>query len=129
MNENLQNLIEQLKSVIAEHPVIVEYLTAKQAYIDDKSLIAKANEYNVQRQILESESKKENKDEQLIESVKARLDTVYNEISGSHTARRLVEAEDDANEFYNDIIKQLQSVVSPEHDDCSGNCSSCGGCH
>lgn len=134
MNENLHSLIEQLKSVIATHPIIVEYLAAKQAYIDDKTLISKAGEYNVQRQVLEMESQKEEKDEQLLESVRARLEVLYNEISESPTARRLIEAEDDANEFYGEIVRELQSVVNPESDsacgggDCGG-CSGCSGCH
>lgn len=129
MNENIRKLVEQLKSTIAQDPVIVEYLEAKRAYINDKTLVNKANEYNVQRQILESESQKETKDEQLVESVKARLDKLYKEISESDTAHRLVDAEDGVNEFYNEIVAVLQSVVAPEHGDCSGQCSSCGGCH
>ncbi|NLN55607.1 MAG: YlbF family regulator [Clostridiales bacterium] len=130
MNEELQSLVEQLKEVISNHPVIVEYLAAKQAYIDDKSLISKANEYNVQRQVLETESRKEDKDDLLIESVKARLEVLYNDISNSPAAHRLIEAEDDANEFYNEIIKDLQSVVIPESDSsCGGDCDCCSGCH
>ncbi len=129
MTENLRILIEQVKLAIAEEPEIIEYLAAKRAYIGDKTLSVKANEYNVQSMIMESESKKAEKDEQLIESVKARLDALYQEISGSETARRLIEAEEGANEFYNEIVSELQSVIAPEGGGCGGHCSSCEGCH
>ncbi len=131
MNVNTLKATEELKKLIAEEPAVKEYLSARDAYVADKELITLANEYNVQRSVYETEEAKDEKDELLLTSISARLDTLYEKITSSEVSKRFMKAEEDVNVLYNDIVNSLQSVVVPEHehDHCSGNCASCGGCH
>lgn len=131
MNVNTLKAVEELKKLIAEEEAVKEYLSARDAYVADKELITLANEYNVQRSVYETEEAKDEKDQLLLDSISARLDTLYEKITSSEVSKRFMDAEQGVNVLYNDIVNSLQSVVVPEHshDHCSGNCASCGGCH
>ncbi len=134
MEKNISELIEKLKLLITESEVLKEYTAARDEYSADKALSQMTSEYNAQLFILENESKggEDEKDDLLISSVKARLDKLYGEISSSELTRRLIQAEDELNLFYNTIFNELKSVAYPEEPDgggCAGDCSACGGCH
>lgn len=130
MNTNTAKLINDLKEALVNEEAVKEYLAARDAYVADKTIVTLANEYNVQREVYENESAKAEKDTLLLTSIKSRLDTLEKQITEKETATRLFAAEDGINQLYNGIFQALQSVVVPEHHDgCSGNCSSCGGCH
>lgn len=129
MNDKTALQTEQLRAALAEDPVIKGYLAAKEAYIADKEIVKLANEYNVQLEIYETENAKEEKDALLLDSVKARLDAIYEQISASPTAKALFESESAVNKLYGEIVSRLQSLVVPEeHHHCSGDCSGCHGC-
>lgn len=129
MNDKIALLTEELRNALAEDPAVVGYLAAKEAYIADKDIVKLANEYNVQREIYETEDAKEEKDTLLLDSVRARLDAIYEQISASQTAKALFESEDAVNRLYGEIVNRLQSLVVPEdHHHCSGDCSGCHGC-
>ena len=129
MNDKIALLTEELRNALAEDPVVAGYLAAKEAYIADKEIVKLANEYNVQREIYETEDAKEEKDTLLLDSVRARLDAIYEQISASQTAKALFESEDAVNRLYGEIVNRLQSLVVPEeHRHCGGDCAGCHGC-
>ena len=129
MNDKIALLTEELRNALAEDPAVVGYLAAKEAYIADKEIVKLANEYNVQREIYETEDAKEEKDTLLLDSVRARLDAIYEQISASQTAKALFESEDAVNRLYGEIVNRLQSLVVPEeHRHCDGDCAGCHGC-
>ena len=129
MNDKIARLTEELRSALAEEPAVTNYLAAKDAYIADKEIVRLANEYNVQREIYETENAKEEADTLLLDSVKARLDKLYEQIAASQTAKALFESEDAVNALYGEIVNRLQSLVVPEeHHHCGGDCAGCHGC-
>ncbi len=129
MNDKIAILTEELRNALAEDPVVTGYLAAKEAYIADKEIVKLANEYNVQREIYETEDAKQEKDTLLLDSVRARLDAIYEQISASQTAKALFESEDAVNRLYGEIVNRLQSLVVPEeHRHCGGDCAGCHGC-
>lgn len=133
MNEKLREKFEEFLALLAADSDIIEYKAAKENYENDKNIISKINEYNVQASILEQESAKENKDTLLIESIRKRVNELYNEITEKETMKRMTAAEDKLSLIFSEINMGLQSVINPEgmcHDDgCGGGCSTCGGCH
>ncbi|MBR5031730.1 MAG: YlbF family regulator, partial [Clostridia bacterium] len=72
MNDKIARLTEELRAALAEEAAVKNYLAAKEAYIADEEIVRLANEYNVQREIYETESSKEEADTLLLDSVKAR---------------------------------------------------------
>lgn len=129
MNDKIARLTEELRSALAEEAAVKNYLSAKEAYIADEEIVRLANEYNVQREIYETESSKEEADTLLLDSVKARLDKLYEQIAASQTAKALFESEDAVNALYGEIVNRLQSLVVPEeHRHCGGDCAGCHGC-
>jgi len=129
MNGKIALLTEELRNALAEDPAVTGYLAAKAAYIADKEVVKLANEYNVQREIYETESAKAEKDTLLLDSVKARLDAIYEQISASSTAKALFASEEQLNRLYGEVVGRLQSLVVPEeHHHCGGDCAGCHGC-
>ena len=129
MNDKTARLTEELRSALAEEEAVKNYLAAKEAYVADRDIVKLANEYNVQREIYETESAKEEKDVLLLDSVKARLDKLYEQIAASQTAKALFESEDTVNALYGNVVGRLQSLVVPEeHRHCGGDCAGCHGC-
>ena len=129
MNDKIALLTEELRNALAEDPAVTGYLAAKAAYIADKEVVKLANEYNVQREIYETESAKAEKDTLLLDSVKARLDAIYEQISASSTAKALFASEEQLNRLYGEVVGRLQSLVVPEeHHHCGGDCAGCHGC-
>ena len=111
MNDKIARLTEELRSALAEEDAVKNYIAAKAAYIADEEIVRLANEYNVQREIYETESSKEEADTLLLDSVKARLDKLYEQIAASQTAKALFESEDAINALYGEIVSRLQSLV------------------
>jgi cell fate (sporulation/competence/biofilm development) regulator YlbF (YheA/YmcA/DUF963 family) len=133
MNEKLREKFEEFLALLEADSDIIEYKAAKENYENDKNIISKINEYNVQASILEQESTKPEKDTLLIESIRKRVNELYNEITEKESMKRMTAAEDKLSMIFSEINVGLQSVINPEgmcHDDgCGGSCSTCGGCH
>jgi cell fate (sporulation/competence/biofilm development) regulator YlbF (YheA/YmcA/DUF963 family) len=133
MNEKLKEKFEEFLALLEADSDIIEYRAAKEAYENDKTVISKINEYNVQTSILEQESAKEQKDTLLIENIKKRINELYSEITEKEVMKRMTAAEDKLSMIFSEINMGLQSVINPEgmcHDEgCGGGCSTCGGCH
>ncbi len=130
MND-IKTLTNQLKQALADMDEVKEYIAARDAYMSNGELITLVNEYNVQCKVLDTEGTKPDADEMLVSSIKARIETLYTQITENPVAKAFAEKEAAIAEIYNGIYDELQSVVVPKHnhDSCGGNCSSCHGCH
>lgn len=130
MNEQLKALTEQLKNALAETAEVKEYLAARDAYMSDGDLITLVNEYNVQSKVYDTEASKTEPDQILLASIRARVETLYNQITENPHAKEFADKEGTLATIYNEIYDTLQSLVVPEHHhDCNGDCSGCHGCH
>lgn len=133
MNEKLREKFEEFLALLEADSDIIEYKAAKENYENDRNIISKVNEYNVQVSILDQESAKENKDTLLIESIRKRVNELYNEITEQDAMKRMTAAEDKLAMIFSEINMGLQQIINPEgmcHDEgCGGGCSTCGGCH
>lgn len=133
MNEKLKSKFEEFLAELNNDADIIEYKAAKEVYEGDKYVSTKVSEYNVQATLLEQENNKADKDTLLIESLKKRSSELYNEISSLESMKRMTAAEEKMSQIFGEINSGLQNTIAPEmgcHDsDCSGGCSTCGGCH
>ncbi len=133
MTESLQNAVEQLKKALSESEELKKYNAAKEAYNGDKKLMSLVNEYNLQAAILEQEGRKpENeKDAELIQSISQRLRALYDEIDDNPRLLEMRKAEDELSLVINSINLAVQYTVAPESagQECTHDCSTCGGCH
>ncbi|MBP3580845.1 MAG: YlbF family regulator [Clostridia bacterium] len=107
-------------------------------------LKAKLDEFKVQKKVYDIESQKEENDENLLDAISARMETLYSEITQHPEMKAYTKAEDELNVLMSAINMTITSYISPEnltsetqYDDsddeenggCTHNCSTCKGCH
>ncbi|PKM63108.1 MAG: hypothetical protein CVU97_01755 [Firmicutes bacterium HGW-Firmicutes-21] len=131
MNDRLKASFEEFLSQLDSDADIAEYRAAKEVYENDSFVVTKINEYNVQNSLLEQENAKADMDTLLIESLKKRIDELYNEITESASMKRMTAAEEKMGIIFSEINMGLQSIINPDAEGggCGGGCSSCSGCH
>lgn len=129
MDNYLNALLDNLGMALQNEPVVVEYLEAKKAYMEDTETASAVSEYNVQRMLLEEQQLQGEQDSVLIESIESRTKVLYEKIMAAESMKKLAVAENKLNELLNEINHKIMSFIIPESNSCSGDCHSCHGCH
>lgn len=132
MDEKMKEALEAFLNALRESDAVVHYNNVKEAYTADGELITLVNEYNMQGQLLRDEGAKPERDDALIEQITEKLKETYDAIMRNEHMLAMQEAEQKISEIVSDIDRGIRSVIMPEDVEggaCTGNCSSCGGCH
>lgn len=130
MDNYLKTLLESFGEALKESDVVVEYTTAREAYMQDTEITAAVSEYNVQRMLLDEQQMKPDADGNLVDSIQSRVNVLYDKIMGSDNMKRLAAAENGLNALLAEINKEIMSYIIPDSgEDCGGDCSHCHGCH
>jgi len=136
-------IAKTLGEKLAESEEYKRFCATRDKCRENKVLKAKLDEFKVQKSILDIESEKpENeKDENLIDAISARVETLYAEITGDPEMKAYNKAEDDLNILMTAINMTITSYINPqdiatpedaaygEDGGCTHNCSTCKGCH
>ncbi len=112
------------------------YLAAKDANDNDAELQRLISEFNMGRMKLNREMSSENKDDAKISELNAEIRRLYGEIMTNENMIAYNEAKAEMDKMLDQITTIITAsangedpeTCSAEHN-CSGNCSSCGGCH
>lgn len=126
----------KLGAAIQEDPRFIHYAAAKLANDNDEDLQNKIGQFNVIRMNLDTALSAEDKDEAKVQELNEQLRALYGEIMGSEAMQKYNEAKTVLDAMINDInsiIMQCVEGADPEtvevHTNCTGSCSTCGGCH
>lgn len=125
-----------LGAAIQQDERYIAYIKAALANDKDEELQAKIGEFNLVRMSLDKALSDENKDEAKVQELNEQLRNLYTEIMNGErmTEYNAAKAKLDTlmNEV-NSIIAQCVDGADPEtvepQTQCSGSCSTCGGCH
>ncbi len=131
--------------VISAARQLGEALQADEAYIrfakatldseNDTVLQDKIGKFNLSRMNLDNELSKEQRDDEAVKKMNEELRGLYNEIMEHPTMKEYNEARAAVDKILSDvnaIITMCAQGADPktcEISDCTGNCSTCGGCH
>lgn len=132
MDEKLKEALENFLNALRDCDAVKHYTAVKEAYIADGELVTLINEYNMQGQMLRDEGAKPERDDVLIGEITDKLKETYDAIMMNARMQEMQQAEQVISEIISDIDRGIRSVVMSEDVEggaCSGNCSSCGGCH
>lgn len=119
----IMKLAEELGKLIKENDAIIKADEAERKYNDDTVLQAKIDEYGAQQTAIT-----ETKDQEFRHAISERMEKLYNEITESETYKEFLGAREGVSELMNTVNETINFAVTGKHS-CSGNCSSCGGCH
>lgn len=128
----MKQALEQFLNALRDCEAVKNYQAAKDRYIADGELITLVNEYNMQGQMLRDEGAKPERDDVLIGQITEKLKETYDAIMRNENMVAFQQAEQAVSELISDVDRGIRSVVMPEDVEggaCSGNCSTCGGCH
>lgn len=114
-----------------------EYMKAKTANDNDEKLQSMIHDFEMKRMEISLEAgKKDDKDEKRVESLNAELQNLYTEIMQNKNMIEFSVKRDEMDDLLNQITTILTMCANGEDPDtcepshnCSGDCSSCGGCH
>ena len=132
MTTEILKLAKELGKLIAASEEVKAANAAKEAYETDATIQARITEYNAHNKALAEEYKKSEHDEELMTSIKKRIGELYNEIIDNPVYQHYMAAQEGVGELMNLVNDEINFEVTgerPSASACSGNCSSCGGCH
>ena len=131
------DLTRQLGAAIQADPTYIAYALAKEQNDKDEALQALIGEFNLQRMSLNQELQKEEaeKSQSKIESLNTSLQELYGKIMENESMSRF----NDAKTALDEVVSRVNSILlmcingedpaTCEPSNCSGSCSTCGGCH
>ena len=132
------DIIEQTRKLGAAIQKTEEYkrfMSAKEKNDNDAELQQQIGDFNLLKMQLDAEYEKEDKDEAKILEINEKIVALYNEIVLSESMSEYnaaYEAYRALTDKISNILLMCENGEDPETCEpsaCTGNCSSCGGCH
>lgn len=126
----------ELGKVLQADERYIRYAKAMLESEKNEALQAKIGEFNLTRMNLDKElNKDDKKDEELVKQLNTKLRELYDEVMNEPTMVEFNESRAEIDKILNDvnaIITMSVQGADPETCElsaCTGDCSSCGGCH
>jgi len=125
-----------LGAAIQQDERYIEFAKATLANDKDEALQAKIGEFNLVRMSLDKALSEEEQDNDKVQALNEQLRNLYTEIMNGESMTKYNEAKaklDNLMNEVNSIIAQCVDGADPEtvepQTQCTGSCSTCGGCH
>lgn len=131
----VEKLTRELGKAIQEDVRYKAYYAAKEENDKDETLQAKIGEFNVIRMNLDAELQKEERDNEAVKELNQKLRDIYGEVMNTESMKKFNMAKQGMDMMMNEvntIISMCTDGADPdtcEVTNCTGSCSTCGGCH
>ena len=103
---------------------------ARKAYESDETVMKLMTEYEVQQKAINLEAMKDERSEDLLKSIQARIDAIYEQIVSTEVYKALEAAQNEVNDLMELVNTTITFNITGEMpSSCTHDCSSCGGCH
>ena len=128
-------LTRKLGAAIQDTDEYKRFMAAKEANDNDKALQQQIGDFNLLKMQLDAEYEKEEKDEAKLLEINEKIVSLYNTIiegKAMSEYNAAYEAYRALTDKISNILLMCENGEDPatcEPSSCSGNCSSCGGCH
>lgn len=128
-------LTRQLGAAIQQTEEYKRFMAAKEKNDADEQLQKQIGDFNLLKMQLDAEHEKEAKDEAKILEINEQIVALYNEIVSGEAMSEYnaaYEAYRTLTDKISNILLMCENGEDPatcEPSSCTGNCSSCGGCH
>ena len=131
MNEKVQAKAKELAQEIAVSKEFINMRLAEEAAMNDPEMMRLSAKYYEKYQEMQDATGEDKPDFEKIAALSKELEQVQLDMRALPLAKAMQDARNIFTMMMNMINEELQSVISPESSGsgCSGNCSSCGGCH
>lgn len=134
--EQILEMAKELGRAIQQDERFVKVQMAQACADEDEALQALIGEFNLKRMAINAESAKgEEQDEEKLRALNVEIREVYAKVMANESMAAYNEAKTEMDKLTNAvgaILNMAAQGLDPDDYDehsCSGNCSSCGGCH
>ena len=133
--ERILEMAKELGHAIQQDECFIRLQAAQTAADEDAELQSLIGEFNLKRMAINSETAKEEKDEEKLKKLNKEIREVYARVMANPSMAAYNEAKTAMDKIINGIgaiVNMAAQGMNPDEYDehnCSGNCSSCGGCH
>ena len=128
-------IARQLGHAIQEQEEYKTIMTAKDAADNDEALQALITEFNIKRVAINAEACKTDRDDETLKKLNEEMRTAYSDIMNNEHMK----AYNDAKQAFDKVVRRVQAIVQQSADgedpdttdfseDCTHDCSTCGGC-
>ncbi len=128
--------VRELGKAIQQDERFIRFAKARLDMDNDKELQAVIGEFNIARMNLETESAKEDRDEEKMKELNEGLREIYGKIMSNSIMVEFNTAKVAVDQMMNEINIIIGKTLDGEDPEtcsvesgCSGSCSTCGGCH
>ncbi len=121
--------VKSLCDLMKENGTYKRVTAAAEKYDSDPAITSAMTEYSVQQQALAAEYSKEERDDALCEAIQNRINEIYAAVIGTEVYEEYKKASDEYEEFYSAVLDEINYQLTGKRSSCTGDCSSCGGCH
>ena len=135
---NVIELTRQLGEAIQQDEKYIAFTAAKRANDEDMALNALIGKLNLVQMAYQNESGKESPDEQKLSDMDKEFQSLYGEIMLNENMKNYEARKQELDDMMNYLIGILSQCVNgadpatcepvSESGDCTGSCSTCGGC-
>lgn len=129
-------IARQLGHAIQETNEYNTILNAKNAADADEGLQSLITEFNIKRVAINAEACKSDRDEETLRKLNEEMRSAYSDIMNNENMK----AYNDAKQAFDKVLQRVLAIVQQSADgedpdttdfseDCTHDCSTCGGCH
>ena len=123
-------LATELGRTLKDDPRLTRLEAAKTAYANDAEAGRLTAEYEAQQKAMQQEIARPARDDAAIARMQARMDELYDAIVATAAYRELQAAQEEVNELMNMVNTTIMFQITGEApQNCTHDCSTCGGCH
>ena len=129
-------MARELGKAIQQDERFIRYAKARLANDSDSALQEAIGQFNIARMELDREVNSENKDDEKVKSLNENLRKIYGDIMSSPAMVEYNTAKAELDTMVNEVNVIISKSIDGEdpetcdlHSNCTGSCSTCGGCH
>ena len=133
--EQILEMAKELGHVIQQDERFIKMQMAQAKADEDADLQALIGEFNLKRMAINTETAKDDKDEEKLKKLNEEIREVYARVMANPSMAAYNEAKTAVDRIINGIsgiINMAAQGMNPddyEEHSCNGNCGGCGGCH
>lgn len=131
LSNEIINAIHEVGNLIKNDNRYSAIQNTAEAYSDNTEISKLLEEYSALQGALSVEYSKEELDDKAVKPLQERLNAIYETVSNHPVYVAYKEASDDYEELTKAVYEELEFAVTGKRpsDECTHDCSTCGGCH
>ncbi len=134
--DKILELSRELGKLLQQEQCYKDYMHAKDVNDNDENLQKEIGEFNIVKLSIDQELSREERDEQKFRELNEQLRRIYSNIMVNESMQAFQKSKAELDRLVAGIYSVIVKCAGGENPDevnfedgCSGNCSSCGGCH